>query len=660
MRSIRTRALGFGVVSGVVFYACMRVAVQLTPPWIALDVLAALGGGLLLGLCYYLFCKLALRRVAERFRAEVAPLIGSALPPMRADEIDELRQTYDRAVKALTRHDRYSAIADQLVSSDDLPAAFRVIAEHAARALPIDGAALFLRQGALLRAAATWNLEGTPLPESEPETALWRVLHENRPLVLNHADNLGAGAGIRAASLIVMPLAVDDRPVGALALASRTSPTAFDDDHLALARFFARQAAIAVRHARLADAARAAQNRLAALEQAAHDLGDEQDLDEVLRRVLAAAAALTGSSHATVLLLDDSGESITHRIALDSGNIAPLELVAGPMMRQGLAGWAVRERRATLVRDTEQDSRWLPGPGLGDLRSALVVPLLLAGRPLGILTLGHDLPGHYEEEHLRLLEALGAQAALAIENARLAGGRQPLERTIGILTPTMSMGEGEGRPASAAIPMPAPQPSAQDALVVYADLRGLARAGERLGPEVLVGEVLDVFAQTLAEVAQRYDGAVEQRSGDGLLAIFGHAEPRPDDALRAVHAALAIRQAAARLRASWRARLGVDLGVAVGISRGRIVGRVGADDRPNYTAIGDAVTLASRLQALARPGEILAAAEVIEGLNGAGARFDVEALPPLPIGGQHGPQRIYRVDGPTAAKARVERLEISD
>ncbi|HET9224035.1 MAG TPA: adenylate/guanylate cyclase domain-containing protein, partial [Roseiflexaceae bacterium] len=115
------------------------------------------------------------------------------------------------------------------------------------------------------------------------------------------------------------------------------------------------------------------------------------------------------------------------------------------------------------------------------------------------------------------------------------------------------------------------------------------------------------------------------------------------------------RQASTRLRASWRARLGVDIGVAVGLGRGRVVGRVGAGDRPNYTAIGDAVTLASRLQALARPGEILAAAEVVEDLNGAGARFDVEALPPLPLGGQHSPQRIYRVDGSSTTTTPVER-----
>jgi class 3 adenylate cyclase len=643
MRSIRTRALGAGIVSGVVFYACMRIAMQLMPSWIALDVLVAIGGGLLLGVCYYLFCKLALRHIAERFRAEVAPLIGSALPPMRDNAIDDLRQTHERAVNALTHHDRYSTIADQIVSSDDLPTAFRVIAEYAARALPIDGAALFIRQGAQLRAESTWNMDSTPLPESEPDTAIWRALHENRPLLLNHADHLGAAIGIQAASVIIVPLTVDERPVGALTLANRTNPTAFDDDHLALARFFARQAAIAIRHARLAEAARGAQNRLAALEQAAHDLGENHELDEVLRRVLAAAAALTASSHATLLLLDDSGERITHRIALDSGNIAPLELVPGPMMRQGLAGWVVRERQAVLIQDTEQDSRWLPGPGLGDLRSALVAPLLLTGRPLGVLTLGHDLPDHYDEEHLRLLEALGTQAALAIEHARLANSRQPLEQAVAV---------------SAASPAPTLPPDTQDVLVIYTDLRGLARADKQLASEVLVSEVLDVFAQTLAKVARRYEGTVESRTGDGFLVIFGRAGPRSEDVLRAVQAALAIRQAAAQLRASWRARLGIDLTIAVGIGCGRVLSRDGADERPNYTPIGAAVTLASRLQALARPGEILAAAEVVESLNGVGARFDLEALPPLPIGGRHGPQRIYRIDGSRAAKARVEQLEM--
>src|SRR6266508_1691030 len=120
MRHVRNSALGVGIASGVIFYAFIRLALQVTPPWIALDLIAAFGGGLLLGAGFYLFCKRVLRRVAGRFRAEVAPL---------------------------ARHDRYRAITDQLLASDELGAAFRVIAEHAAASLPIDGALLFIREG---------------------------------------------------------------------------------------------------------------------------------------------------------------------------------------------------------------------------------------------------------------------------------------------------------------------------------------------------------------------------------------------------------------------------------------------------------------------------------------------------------------------------------
>jgi len=67
MRHIRNSALGVGIASGVIFYAFIRLTLQVTPPWIALDLIAAFGGGLLLGVGFYLFCKRVLRRVAGRY-----------------------------------------------------------------------------------------------------------------------------------------------------------------------------------------------------------------------------------------------------------------------------------------------------------------------------------------------------------------------------------------------------------------------------------------------------------------------------------------------------------------------------------------------------------------------------------------------------------------
>jgi len=657
MRHIRNSALGVGIASGVIFYAFIRLALQVTPPWIALDLIAAFGGGLLLGVGFYLFCKRVLRRVAGRFRAEVAPLAGVSLPPMRADELEELHKTYERAVAALARHDRYRAITDQLLASDDLGAAFRVIAEHAAASLPIDGALLFIREGALARPAATWNMDGEPLPEPEKDCAIWRALHENRPLLVNHAASLGDGAGIHAAALLVVPLDVADRPAGVLALINRTNPIAFDDDNLEPARFFAGQAAIAVRQAQLSSAARAAEGRVAALCQISRDLGSSVGLDDLLQRVLGAAAALTSSRHATVMLLDDSGDRITYRVALDSGNMAPLEMVAKPVMRQGLAGWAVRERQAALVLDTEQDSRWLPGPGLGAMRSALVAPLLQPDRALGIITLAHEAPGHYTKDHLQLLEALGAQAALAIENMRRSGpgAERPLELGRVQVAPAREI-IADAQPAAVpsvghdtSAPEASEQPSAHEVVAVFADMHGFSRASERLAPEIVVKEILDVYFQTMTEAIRRYEGDVDKRFGDGVLALFGHPESRSDDALRAVQAAHAMRQAAVRLRARWRIRLGVDIGIGVGVARGRVVvSRVGSLEHHDYTVIGDAINLAGQLQGLARTGEVLAAAEVIEALNGTGASFHAEALPPLQIKGQSRLRQIYRIGEPSA------------
>jgi class 3 adenylate cyclase/putative methionine-R-sulfoxide reductase with GAF domain len=651
MRPIRNSTLGIGVVSGVVFYALIRIASQLTPSWIALDVVTIVAGGLLLGICNYLLVKRRLRRAAQQVRETAGPIAGTALPPTHADELEDLRLTYERTITSLARRDRYRAITDQLLSSDDLIASFRVITEHAARTLPLDSAALFLREDRLLRTAATWNLEHTP-PEFEQDSPIWRVVYQNRPRIMSrHVDERDEEMPLDVAAMMLLPVVVADQPVGVLALASHVNPAAFIDEDLKQARFFAGQLAIAVRYTQLSSMARSTHNQVATLAQVARDLGSGLSLDEILHEVLTAAAALTASQHGTVLLLDETGEHVTHRIALDSSNMAPLDLVAKPILRQGLAGWAVRERRATLVRDTELDPRWLPGPGLGDVRSVLIAPLLRADRPLGVITLAHDLPGRYTDDHLQLLETLGAQAALAIERAGLVAGAEPpirLEAQDAVTAPAAKPAPRAEPPArrDMAAPEVSEQPSALEVVAVFADLRGFTKASELLAPRVLVKEVRDVYIQAMAALVQQQGGYIDTCSDSGILSIFGYPSGQPDDTLRAVQAALAMRLEAARLRVSWRTRLGVDIGIAIGISRGRaIVSRGGAPERQGYVAIGDAVSLASRLQGLARAGEILAAAEVVKALDDTGAAFEVVPLPPLQIKGLTGSQRIYRIDG---------------
>src|SRR5262249_13664168 len=159
---------------------------------------------------------------------------------------------------------------------------FRVIVEHAARTLPLDGAALFLRDGTRLRTATTWNLESTP-PELDQDTPIWRVVYENRPRLMSHVDDRDDPMPLGVAALLLLPVVVADQPVGVLVLVSHKNRGAFIDEDLKQARFFAGQLAIAVRHAQLSSMARAAHNQVATLSQVARDLSGSMNLDEILR-----------------------------------------------------------------------------------------------------------------------------------------------------------------------------------------------------------------------------------------------------------------------------------------------------------------------------------------------------------------------------------------
>jgi adenylate cyclase len=283
------------------------------------------------------------------------------------------------------------------------------------------------------------------------------------------------------------------------------------------------------------------------------------------------------------------------------------------------------------------------------MRSALAVPLLRNSRTLGVITLAHESPEHFTEAHLQILIALGAQAAMAIENTWLshAGAERQLKRQ---RTHEAAAGPAEQLllPSGASPEDRPPRPpDSQNVVAVSVALRGFSAASEQLAPEVLVGDVLDIYLHTMTEVIQHYTGYMDKSSDCSILALFGHPEHQHGDALRAVQAALSLHRAATRLRANWRARFGIDLGVAIGIGHGQVaVGRVGSPGRHDYPVIGAAVNQANRLQSVARLGEILIAAELMDTLNGAGDRFAVEALPPLPAQGRHSIQYVYRVVAP--------------
>jgi sigma-B regulation protein RsbU (phosphoserine phosphatase) len=146
----------------------------------------------------------------------------------------------------------------------------------------------------------------------------------------------------------------------------------------------------------------------------------EHVLTRLLQKTLEVSAELTGADKGSLFLLDDKG-AVTHGI-LTRADPTPEQRskIIGQVFDEGLAGWVRRNRKIGLIADTRNDDRWVNLPNQPyDVGSALAVPVLRGDNLMGIITLLHDKPNHFDQETADLMLLTAGQIASALENARL-------------------------------------------------------------------------------------------------------------------------------------------------------------------------------------------------------------------------------------------------
>ena len=156
----------------------------------------------------------------------------------------------------------------------------------------------------------------------------------------------------------------------------------------------------------------------------------------------------------------------------------------------------------------------------------------------------------------------------------------------------------------------------REIVALFCDLRGFTSFAETAEPEDIM-DLLGEYHGAVGPLIRKYEGTLDRFTGDGMMVFFNDPLPCPDAPERAVKLAIEMRDAVARLVPAWKQK-GYVLGFGVGMAQGyATLGRIGFEDRFDYTAIGAVINLASRLCAEASDGEILTSgrlAAAVEGL----------------------------------------------
>ena len=326
------------------------------------------------------------------------------------------------------------------------------------------------------------------------------------------------------------------------------------------------------------------------------------DLDAVLQTVIDRAVRLCRADNGNIA--QRVGEEDEYRVTAFTSMVPEYERRVRERIyrpeRGSIVGRAILEQRVVHIVDVLDDPDYvlLDLQKIGGYRSALSVPMMREGVPIGAIAVARNVVQPFSDAEIRLIETFADHAVIAVENIRLfqtvERQKTELARFAPQVADLLSSDEGEQLLAG----------HRREITALFCDLRGFTAFAETAEPEE-VFRVLREYHTAAGEEVSANGGTIEHFAGDGLMAFFNDPALLPDHELAAVRTATALCSRFSGLSADWRKR-GYELGLGIGIATGyATLGRIGFKGRYDYGAVGNAVILASRLSDVARPGEIL-------------------------------------------------------
>lgn len=489
-------------------------------------------------------------------------------------------------------------------SSLELDDVLRIVMDTIVSLTEAERGFLMLRdeQGEMtVRVARNWEQETINLNEAAiSRTVVQRVISDGQPVLTTNAQEdprFGGQESVVAynlRSILCVPLKVKESLIGVIYADNRIRSGIFKESARDMLAAFANQAAVAIENARLFASLR-------------HTLAEVTELKNLMDNIFASIASgvITADVQDQVTLCNRAAESILDRNTTDLIGRRLDEVL--PSFASNILPHLAAVRQSDKPILGVEVTHTQPRRGSVDWRLN-ISPLKDADQTTqGVAIVLDDMTERKKlEAQRRLLERMVSPAVLdQIDPDSLQiGGQQ------------------------------------RDITVLFADIRGFTSYAEKQTPAQLVA-VLNRYLAAGAEAVLAQEGTVDKFLGDAVMAWFNAPLPQPDHTLRAVRAALGLREAVCRLHEQLPAEAHLSFGVGIhyGVA---VLGWIGTAKRLEYTAVSDAVNTAKRIQENTGRNQILISAEAYERV-----KDQVIASPyaPLRVKGKTEPLMVYEVTG---------------
>lgn len=372
----------------------------------------------------------------------------------------------------------------------------------------------------------------------------------------------------------------------------------------------------------------------------AHELSQklsiQADLDQLLQQIVDETFAIIRADRAVILLVDEHGE-LQPRYLRSKREDESIKISSSVLEE------VKNNKKAVLSSDAMLDERFKAAKSIimQGIRSTMCVPLLYADQLVGAMHMDSMLAtGAFTEKDLQLFQGIATQAAIAIENHRLA---KKIEREAAtraefqrLLSPNLVE-----QIVSGALQLDKAG-TQRVVTMLFADIRGFTSMSERTAPEEMVKTLNDYF-EMMVDVLFAHGGTLDKYVGDEIIGLFGAPVERPDSPVLAVRCALEMQRALEEFN-RMRVATGADpIQIGIGVNTGPVIaGAIGSSRTLQYTVIGDAVNVASRLCSTAGPGEVLISQSTYDLVRG---QVAVEDRDPVMVKGKSKAIQIYRATG---------------